>query len=450
MGLVLVMFAVMLVAAFFFWIGMQNSETAEDAFLAAARELGLLFVPDPRGGNHVGSGRIDGFEVRIERSNAITSERTVTVAGAGRIPIDFELHERGFASHAAPSAPRDHVRTGDHGFDARIRVAARPAFALAALNAEARRRVLSLSDRGSVQVARGLIEVRLRRDTAYTLVDTVRQAVQLAPHLCITEGGFAAALARNVEEDPVPGARIASLALLLETYPRSAEVTEALSAASADPDARVRLNAALGMSGEEVLELLTAIIKDDALPVQLRAEALDAALKKVPYGKVSAIVAELLDSRRLELRRAAVRAVGVARDATLFARLHELARSAGDDLVPDVATAIGDIGEPWIEPALIEMVQRDSNACRAAAARVLAQRGSIAAVEPMLRVAEDMFLPREVTHALRDAVRAIQERAGDVEAGRLSLVSSSAAGGLSLVDSDGRLSVPKREAPKEK
>lgn len=78
---------------------------------------------------------------------------------------------------------------------------------------------------------------------------------------------------------------------------------------------------------------------------------------------------------------------------------------------------------------------------RGAAARALATAGTIRAVAPLLPLTEGL-LHGDVKEAAREAIRSIQARLGDAEAGRVSIAPvESSAGAVSLAGAGGEVSL---------
>ncbi|MBT3218194.1 MAG: hypothetical protein HN348_03815, partial [Proteobacteria bacterium] len=81
------------------------------------------------------------------------------------------------------------------------------------------------------------------------------------------------------------------------------------------------------------------------------------------------------------------------------------------------------------------------------AVRVLGEVGSVRAVEPLLKLTKG-GLPSALKQESRQAVRAIQSRLENVEAGRLSMAPIHGGGELSVAAEEGRLAIAHREGRK--
>jgi HEAT repeat protein len=102
--------------------------------------------------------------------------------------------------------------------------------------------------------------------------------------------------------------------------------------------------------------------------------------------------------------------------------------------------ALGVLGDARAEPHLIELLRHADEKVRMAAAAALGIVGGIQAVEPLLPLTKGLF-NGDLHAAARDAVRRIQSRLGDVEAGRLSVAAAGPEGALSVSGEGGELSV---------
>jgi len=94
-----------------------------------------------------------------------------------------------------------------------------------------------------------------------------------------------------------------------------------------------------------------------------------------------------------------------------------LAATGDASLGAAVAAALGQYRGARVEGALLELLSRDDAEVRRAAVVALGEAGTVRSVEAMLASGKG-----GLKEAVRDSVRRIQERIGDVEAGGLSLV----------------------------
>ncbi len=197
-------------------------------------------------------------------------------------------------------------------------------------------------------------------------------------------------------------------------------------------DAELRRLALRGLGPESIDPLLEMVAKDRE--PQLRAEALTH-LAAFAGERLWPVLAGALRSEHQEVRRAAVEAAGRTHDLASVPPLLALATDADPATVQAVAEALGKLGDPQAGPTLLRLLGHDSIEVRRAAVTALGLAGTIAAVEPLLGVSEGMLADGELQQAAREAVARIQSRLGNAEAGRLSLSEhEQRSGALSLTD----------------
>ena len=107
----------------------------------------------------------------------------------------------------------------------------------------------------------------------------------------------------------------------------------------------------------------------------------------------------------------------------------ELLLFLAEDPIPDVATAalrglarVFEAPPPRLQDVLIEALERGPYIVRLAAIDALAIAGTVGAVEPLQAVLRASFFDHRLRHSARSAVRSIQLRAGNGEAGQLSVL----------------------------
>ena len=303
------------------------------------------------------------------------------------------------------------------------------------------------------------------------LIALVEDLVELAEALSIDAPGVPARLARNAAGDPSEERRFGALLALQQCFPDSPVAAEASRGALKDASARLRLAGARHL-GSEGVEALLALARGGA-PEEVRASALTQLLAHGPPDRTAPLLDDLLDDWSAEMRRAsvwgtesafvpagpsaawssamrrlAIPAYARLAGANAISRLASLASALDADGAASVTQALGRIGGPGAERALVELLAREEEDVQVASARALAACGSVAAVEPLLELSRGVLGRGNVRRAARDAVAAIQARAG-AGAGRLSLAEpDSAAGRLSLLDGDGRLSLADEGEPR--
>jgi HEAT repeat protein len=157
-------------------------------------------------------------------------------------------------------------------------------------------------------------------------------------------------------------------------------------------------------------------------------------LGRHPVPAVDGLRAVLVSAHPPELTVAALAVIGWSDDATLREAVLSCARSEHDSVRAEAARVLGRLAHPQAEPILIQLLSDAASDVQHASAEALGLFGSVAAVEPLLPLAETLVRPR-LRQAARGAIGRIQSRLGDVEAGRLSLSDPrDLAGAVDVVD----------------
>jgi HEAT repeat protein len=131
------------------------------------------------------------------------------------------------------------------------------------------------------------------------------------------------------------------------------------------------------------------------------------------------------------LHRAAVAAAARGRFVRLAPTVADLVTAGDADTRREIAEALGVLGDPATEPALLRLLEDASTQVQCAAARSLGSIGSVLAVEPLMPHTEGLGNAQR-RQAARAAIGQIQSRLGNVEAGRVSLAEDALSGAVSL------------------
>lgn len=348
------------------------------------------------------SGTLDGsiVEASIYTEGSGKNRRTYTrITASGSLPDDVQLSREGFFT----TVFGDDIKTGDRDFDGDVRVRGEPGAALALLDDPMRKLVRQAVDAGwvfgngrwsyTIQKRLGAeIEPLLHRGAA--LANMVRDAATAIPQR----------LADRVRGDRTSDVRRVALELLITRYSTSKSAETAAQSALQDRDPQVRIIAAKHLGEIPVLARLAA---DRVASDALRADALTTLELHRTHPEAHAAMSALVD----ELAR-----------GELPPKLHE-----------PLAYALGQIPEPRAEPVLVNLLESPEDEVRLAAIRSLARIGSIDAV-PALVPLRDRFMAfaSQQAAAAKDAILAIQARAGRAEAGSLAL--SEEGGGLAIAE----------------
>ena len=403
-----------------------RARATREAWSAATKDLGLAISPGAATG-------IAGGALTIHGESG--SHTMYVFAG---LPWDMAF---GGTTSLGGSVTRDFVTIGDPDFDARVKIRGGVEDVVALLDASTRKALVEIVARGGA-AGWGKLSLRsfgLERDPD-RLVETARSVMALGDHL--SQQARKKLLLANVLGDPVAAVRARNISVLAEKFRDSDEAKRAAGTALRDSDPAVRVLAADLERGDRSKRVLSGIVVDARIDAQLRATAFERLVAIFGYASGKGLTAQALEQPEAALRRVAAVAAGEAQDTAQLERLCELAREEQPALSEAVAVALGRLGDPRAEPALIALLARTEDGVRIAAARALGLIGTVRAVEPLLPFTKGL-LHGDLHAAARDAVRRIQERLGDPEAGRLSVVADSPAGAVSVADDPGKLSIVK-------
>lgn len=239
-------------------------------------------------------------------------------------------------------------------------------------------------------------------------------------------------LVANARRDPLPRVRLANLLTLAREFSAHEATRPALQAALADPDDEVRLRAAsfLALEGIPVLLALAAGENTDD---SCAGRAVTALGEQLPLERTLAILLHALRTRRVATATACLAALGRSRSKDALGTLAKvLARESGP-LAKVAAHALGAYGQPEAEAPLVAALDHEASAVRLAAAEALEAGGSVAAVEPLRQAERRHSGDTTFRRAARQAIAAIQSRAGSASPGQLTLAEGES-GRLSLED----------------
>jgi hypothetical protein len=291
----------------------------------------------------------------------------------------------------------------------------------AALSFTARQQLRSLIERGG-QVHQGRVEyerrVAVSHDRAW-LVPLLRSMSKLGKALSVRPDTLHQRLADNARHDPIAAVRSRNLRFLSDPHTRTPEALVASTARAllSDVSSPVRLQAArqLPAEGRPVLRALAAAV---SLETELRVEALQALDERgAPDPE---LLSRLLGSGPPELASAALAIIAARRLDGLSPAVVMCAQSEHAAVRAAVAGALGSLPAERAEGVLIQLLSDSSRDVQQASAESLGAIGSVAAVEPLLPLAEGLGRA-QLRQAARAAIGRIQSRLGQVEAGRLSL-----------------------------
>lgn len=405
------------------------------AMLPDARvERGALAVPSLR----VERGRLS-LEVRAgSEPTSGRRRRPVTRFVLSGLPRGIGLVRQGLGRELLQLvAGPDHL-TGDEGFDRGVTVSGDAAVLTAVLDGPTRQAVWALlngPDRGEVAGGQLVLVVDGEVEPPGPLVARIEHLLRIGQRLCVVPSEVPSRIAGVATRDRDPGVRRRAAQVLVERF-QGGVVDGTLRELLRAPDPALRALAATRLGDPEGL---ASVIRDPLAPASARAEAL---LRLAAVGDPTALERELDDLLRdpePAVRRAAMRSaarIDPGRAGALLRRVRL------EDAADRVALAEGIARVSGGEGLLLGLLDDVAPEVRLAAARALAEVGTVAAVPALRTRARERLGMGEVAEAARAAVERIQARLGPVEAGRLALADEDApVGAVSLAGEAGRVTV---------
>jgi hypothetical protein len=393
-------------------------------------------------------GLVDGLHLRIE-PEAHAAQETVEVAVWGNIDHGISVVEKQ-AWHPVKRllAVEPVWETGDPDFDADVVVRGAALSLCAALDAETRAAWRTLV-RAKATVQEGiarltfdgvLVEDALQRGEVgrSDVLEGARRLVRGVQPLKISPRDVPRAIARNALRDPLVSVRLKSLKTLAEYFPSKPLTRTLAHAALRDAAPEMRVAAALVCRDDAARRMMRRQVAMQDVPGAWRAAALSA-LAELAAEEAVPLARACLGQGPIELRLAAIEVLAAQRDAESLGALCSLAGL--DALAEACARALGVLGDPGAEGALLAILSRGPVTARVTAARALETLGSLRSVAPLLEQTEGLLTDAALKDACRSAVRAIQARAPDGDAGRLTVAQPIDAGGLSLHEGEGAVSL---------
>jgi hypothetical protein len=417
---------------------------------------------------------------RVQLSDYVDDEvhGTRVEIWAPRMATGLRLGPEGLG--AALFRSRKEIEVGDDAFDRAVSVQGPPALALALLDDVLRSSVSSLVGGrlhlpghtalwASGRLIDGVLRIdvpqrsnaargrafdknhrevepagRTYLDGEHKLPQVLRVGLDLAARLSRPDD-LPKRLAERMAAEPEARVRLKLLLTLLREFPEEGAARQAALAARDDPDADVRLRAAIAL-GAEGRDVLVGVAGGEGAEDATSARAVAALGDSLTLAQATEFLKKALRTQREATARTCLKALGRQGGPEAIQTLKQvLAVEAGlrrwprRALAIDAAAALADTGDPSVEPALLAALQGPSTPVGIAAAQALGRVGTAAAVVP-LREAEAR--DPSLRSPSRQAIAEIQARLGGAAPGQLSLAGGEA-GQLSMAEDDetGRLSL---------
>ncbi|MFN8090758.1 MAG: hypothetical protein U0599_00720 [Vicinamibacteria bacterium] len=399
----------------------------------------------------------------------------LTICGPGLAASRFSFRAESLDTSVLRRAGRADVETGDDAFDRLVWITGPESLVLAVLDSPTRaavsalvRRQLARPGRSSFYASGSFDDGTLRLDLPEELPpsettnwlgerrrveeedsylymgglpehleDAVEAAVEFARRL-VAPKDVAARLLENLRTEPMAGVRLRILQCLLKSSPRAEAASAAVELGLEDPDAGVRVEAAVA-AGARGRPILLGVARGEGAPDATSARAVAILADSLSVSDASEVLRHALRLRRRAAARACVRVLGARGDRDALAMLTRVLVVERGEEGDWAAEALGATGDPRGEAALLHELDAREETRRLAAARALGEAASVSAVPALRRLEEkDARLRR----AAREAIARIQARQAGAEPGQLSLAED-ATGRLSLSNVEaGRLSLP--------
>lgn len=401
----------------------RSQDTVPRQWRTMMAKLGLEFQRVER--QHlVWQGKVEGQLVRVVLSvppNAGQYPVMLTAGASVSIPPSLGLYGDSTLNtlgRLVDESDRDHT-LGDPEFDEVAVLPALDAYACAALSHGARDWLVRLL-RGGGHVERGRVVLTTSWSAAShqpLIASQLRWLCKVAGQLSVPPAALHERLARNARLDPAPDVRLCNLRFLVARETRTPQ-------ALLDSTARALLG-----DVHPPVQLLAAL--------QLGADGLPT-LRALLAGGAPQAICSTLAALQPEHAQPLLESVLGCTSST-----HESVRA-------EAARVLGRWKQPETEPALTRLLAAPETSVQLAAAQSLGGFASVAAVEPLLPLAQAL-LDSQLRQAARSAISRIQARLGNVEAGRVSLAEPEPlAGALALADvaeqRSGELSLSEEQA----
>ncbi len=290
----------------------RKRNARERAARRAAEAAGLTGIRpgDPRLGEAFLEGRSGDLSVSLEayRLESGDSGMRIVVTGPGHAAGELSLLREDLpAAWEKRAGGEREIETGDPAFDEEFFVQGQAPLVLAILGPETRRVVRNLMRHTlaipggrslpvETSLRRGVLEMRLP-DGLFSVSlerapDVVPRVLEVA-RLLVAPSDLAARLAENLHAEPMAGVRRQCLATLVREFPDDPATRPALLASLHDPDAEVRVRAAIavGPEGRDVLLAVAGGAPDETSARAVSGRRVRKALRRIVVASSSVSVA---------------------------------------------------------------------------------------------------------------------------------------------------------------
>ncbi len=338
-------------------------------------------------GDRTYEGNIGGYKVRIQFGE---SDAYVRVLG---LPDDITIRRM-----SDPGFSQSDFVTGDPVFDTHWWVRGNPARLAVVLEATHRAQLMALPglhlEGGTLSMVSGFRHVQT----------CLKDAIRVARSMDIEPDEMTAWLVRRFTSETAPVARLGILRALITAGGPLADQTAKKALLDNDPQVRFCAAAASGPKG---IEQLIVMLKSDDLPEAAVVAGLDALVQTRQFPALQAILPTLRESKRPNIKVAALRATLAFPDADPTSILVKEARGKDPQMAAAAADALSDRAD---EKTLLELLTSADPAVIVSAAKGLARTGGPQSVDKLLLLTTGPQKSPEVKSAARNAILQIQTR----------------------------------------
>jgi len=248
---------------------------------------------------------------------------------------------------------------------------------------------------------------------AAEFVQTLRDVVRTAEHLCLDEKDIPGRLLLCTRDEKVPEPQRRQMMLvLLDRYVGSPEANSAAKEAVKHPDAYVRLTAARAL-GKQGVSTLGVLARDPDVTQEVRTAALEDLMTAWPLELGNPQIRKVLRSVEPAVVRTAIHMVRHLNHAPAVRIMLELATDpqTPSDLLSLLVEVVGEMADANAEPVMLGLLNHDDVVVRRGAAAALGQLGTPEALPSLQEQIEEPLVPDgRLTALCRSATVEIRRR----------------------------------------